>query len=94
MKPEEAAAILHCHAEPTAAELRQAFGKAMLAAHPDTGGVGSALTIVRIKEARDVLERVVKGLGTPCKLCGGRGMIRNGFGAQPCQQCAGTGEQP
>lgn len=93
MKRAEAAAILHCREEPTEAELRQAFGKAMLAAHPDTGDAGSVLTIMRIKEARDVLERVVKGLGAPCKLCGGRGMIRNGFGAQPCQQCAGTGEQ-
>lgn len=93
MSIETAAKILGCSTMPTESELRTAFGKAMLSAHPDTLTITSKYQVAEVKEARDTLQTAIKVGGPPCRLCGGRGTTGAGGFARICSQCDGTGEQ-
>jgi DnaJ-class molecular chaperone len=74
-----------------AADVRQAYARAVMADHPDHGGAGKRLAI--LQQARDVLLLATAGDTVPrCKLCRGSGKVRTGFGGQTCTACSGTGE--
>jgi hypothetical protein len=76
------------------AAVRFCYGRAMRADHPDHGGLGTRLELIR--EARDVLlcGGATGGVEiTPCKLCKGRGKIVARFGVRACSACKGTGDQ-
>ena len=93
MTIERAAAILGCSPSPSESELRIAFGKAILLAHPDTLTMSSKYQVAEVKEARDVLKTAIKIGGPPCRMCGGRGTTGAGGFARICSQCNGTGKQ-
>lgn len=73
--------------------LRFCYGRAMRAEHPDHGGAGARIELIR--EARDVL--LQRGKREPdiarCVLCAGRGNVRSRFGVRACVACKGTGDR-
>jgi hypothetical protein len=85
----EAEAILRMPAIYTHEMVRRAYAVDVKADHPDHGGAGTRLAL--LKEARDTLlcQREIP----PCKLCKGSGKVRGRFGAQTCTACEGSGDQ-
>lgn len=69
--------------------VRAAYAAAVKAEHPDHGGEGTRLQL--LKDARDTL-LCPSDIGS-CKLCRGAGKVRGRFGAQACTACKGTGDQ-
>jgi hypothetical protein len=73
--------------------VRHAFAEAVKAAHPDAGGTGGDIQV--LKEARDYLLCVADPAThqkPACVFCGGRGNISFGFTTTVCTRCRGTGE--
>ena len=67
-----------------------AFRRAVVAAHPDTGGAGGNMS--ELQEARKALLQISNDDEFACKQCAGRGTVRYKLGVRPCGACKGTGE--
>ena len=86
MTPKQARDLLRVTVAADAETIRAAAASALFREHPDHGGTGEALTA--IMEAKRCLLSLTDSDKNPCKLCGGRGSIRDRL----CRQCNGTGE--
>lgn len=78
----------------TTEQVRAAYVHAVKAAHPDSGGRGGDMAL--LKSARDVLlaalNHVVENTRrVACPMCLGRGIVYNGFSGGKCAMCAGKG---
>lgn len=94
MTREDAAALLELPAVHDEATVRFCYGNAIRADHPDHGGTGTRLTLIR--EARDVMlqqDDTKKVDVPPCTMCRGTGSVRGRFGVRPCVACDGTGDR-
>jgi len=91
--PTEAWAILGLAAEPTLAQINDAWRRLRSAAHPDRGGSLGAFT--RLKGAH-IVACAYASQPRDCALCAGTGLlptkVRGGFVTSvTCRTCAGTG---
>lgn len=85
----QALRVLSLSGEPDEAAIRDAYAKAVRAAHPDTGSAGGdmAATLRKCKAARDALLRGLSDKITTCTSCQGVGIVRN----VRCPFCNGRG---
>jgi hypothetical protein len=67
-----------------------AFRRAVVTAHPDTGGTATDLS--PLLEAKRVLLNRRNVSDFACKQCSGRGTVPARLGVRPCGACKGTGE--
>ena len=75
----------------TPEQIATAFRKAVVKAHPDTGGIGTDLTT--LQKARKLLILNLNGQNNACPQCRGRGYIPAKFGTRSCGACKGTGDK-
>ncbi len=90
---DEALTILGLIGHPTEAEIRGAYRRKVLTAHPDHNPLSGVLVmqLADWRTARDLLT------GTPppdsaCHVCKGRGMVVKGLTQMPCPACGGSGD--
>ena len=71
-------------------DVRQRFNERVKAAHPDNGGAGADMAL--LKEARDTLLAFCNiSEETSCPVCKGHGTVQARIGVTPCHRCDGTG---
>lgn len=87
----KATALLGLGAQPTTAEIKEAYRKLALIHHPDSGGDPEKFQVIQQAYA-DALEEVAD---RPCENCKGKGKVPVQIGwvirEDPCPDCGGSG---